>query len=159
MNIFELNFEMDNMNGFNSFLKDMKAENPFLVKATTNDGSTDIFYYDMTNLVRKMYLELQDEFLNFSEEESKEFNEAIENGNSLIFTYSMKHENILNKYLELAKGERSLSFVDPISDKIFYIEDFQNLIRYLFKNILIFLITEKVKMIVNIKNLFKSVKQ
>lgn len=159
MNVFELNFEMDNMNGFNRFLKDMKAENPFLVKSVSDDGSDDIFYYDLTNLVRKMYLELRDKFLDFSEEELKEFNDTIENNEPLVFKYTMKYENILNEYLKLAKGGKSLSFVDPISDKIFYIKDFQNIIKYLFKNILTFLITEKVKMIISIKNLFGIVKQ
>ena len=61
MNSFELTQTMDNLNGFDEFLKFLKTNKPFLVEAHTQDGNKQTTY-DITNLVRSLYSDLTDEF-------------------------------------------------------------------------------------------------
>ena len=61
MNSFELTQTMDNLNGFDEFLKFLKTNKLFLVEAHTQDGNKQTTY-DITNLVRSLYSDLTDEF-------------------------------------------------------------------------------------------------
>ena len=61
MNSFELTQTMDNLNGFDEFLKFLKTNKPFLVEAHTQDGNKQTTY-DITNIVRLLYSDLTDEF-------------------------------------------------------------------------------------------------
>ena len=50
MNSFELTQTMDNLNGFDEFLKFLKTNKPFLVEAHSQDGHKQTTY-EITNLV------------------------------------------------------------------------------------------------------------
>ena len=79
MNSFELTQTMDNLNGFDEFLKYLKTNKPFLVGAHTEDGNKQTTY-DVTNMVRSLYSELT--------------NEINKNEENVFFLINDKYENI-----------------------------------------------------------------
>ena len=149
MNSFELTQTMDNLNGFDEFLKYLKIDKPFLVGAHTQDGNKQTTY-DITNIVRSLYFDLTDEVNKkepdlFLLTDDKYDNETRE---KMIKKYSYIKEKYLSKIITDSDGK--VEHVDIFDHEVYYIKGMKVLINYLYENIITFIIIEKNKFIFNI---------
>ena len=156
MNSFELTQTMDNLNGFDEFLKFLKTNKPFLVGAHTKDGNKQSTY-DITNIVRSLYSDLTNEI---NKKESNLFfltnnkydDETCE---KMIKKYSHIKEKYLNKIITDSDGK--VEYVDIFDHEIYYIKGMKLLINYLYENLITFIIIGKINSFLALKNAINKV--
>lgn len=156
MNSFELTQIMDNLNGFDEFLKFLKINKPFLVEAYTQDGNKQTTY-DITNIVRSLYSDITNEF-NKNESElffliNDKYNDKMRE--EMIKKYSHIEEKYLSKIVTDSDGK--LEYVDIFDHQIYYIKGMKLLINYLYKNLISFIIDEKINSFLSLKNAINEV--
>lgn len=156
MNSFELTQIMDNLNGFDEFLKFLKINKPFLVEAYTQDGNKQTTY-DITNIVRSLYSDITNEF-NKNESElffliNDKYNDKTRE--EMIKKYSHIEEKYLSKIVTDSDGK--LEYVDIFDHQIYYIKGMKLLINYLYKNLISFIIDEKINSFLSLKNAINEV--
>ena len=156
MTSFELTQTMDNLNGFDEFLKYLKTNKPFLVGAHTEDGNKQTTY-DVTNLVRSLYSELTDE-INKNEENAffltndKYDDETQER---MMKKYSYVKEKYLKKIVTDSDGK--IEYVDIIDHEVYYIKGMKLLIEYLYENLITFNIVGRINAFLTLKNAINKV--
>ena len=156
MNSFELTQTMDNLNGFDEFLKFLKTNKPFLIEAHTQDGNKQTTY-DITNIVRSLYSDLTDEF---NKKESDLFflsNDKYNDGTceKMIKKYSYIKEKYLSKIITDSDGK--VKFVDIFDHEVYYIKGMKLLINYLYEKIITFIIVGKINAFLTLKNAINKV--
>ena len=156
MNSFELTQTMDNLNGFDEFLKFLKTNKPFLVGAHTQDGNKQTTY-DITNMVRSLYSDLTNEI---NEKEPSLFfltndkynNETYE---EMIKKYSYIKEKYLSKIVTDSDGK--VEYVDIFDHEVYYIKGMKLLINYLYENLITFIIVGKINSFLTLKNAINEI--
>lgn len=156
MNSFELTQTMDNLNGFDEFLKFLKTNKPFLVEAHTQDGNKQTTY-DITNIVRSLYSDLTDEF---NKKESDLFflsNDKYNDGTceKMIKKYSYIKEKYLSKIITDSDGK--VEYIDIFDHEVYYIKRMKLLINYLYEKIITFIIVGKINSFLTLKNAINKV--
>ena len=156
MNSFDLTQTMDNLTGFDEFLKFLKTNKPFLVGAHTQDGNKQTTY-DITNMVRSLYSDLTNEF---NKKESDLFfltndkynDETCEN---MIKKYSYIKEKYLDKIVTDSDGK--VEYVDVFDHEVYYIKGMKLLINYLYENLITFIIVGRINSFLALKNAINEV--
>ena len=156
MNSFELTQTMDNLNGFDEFLKFLKTNKPFLIEAHTQDGNKQTTY-DITNIVRSLYSDLTDEFNKkepnlFFLTNDKYNNETCE---EMIKKYLHIKEKYLSKIVTDSDGK--VEYVDIFDHEVYYIKGMKLLINYLYEKIITFIIVGKINSFLTLKNAINKV--
>ena len=156
MNSFELTQTMDNLNGFDEFLKFLKTNKPFLIEAHTQNGNKQTTY-DITNIVRSLYSDLTDEFNKkepnlFFLTNDKYNNETCE---EMIKKYSHIKEKYLSKIVTDSDGK--VEYVDIFDHEVYYIKGMKLLINYLYEKIITFIIVGKINSFLTLKNAINKV--
>lgn len=156
MNSFELTQTMDNLNGFDEFLKFLKINKPFLVEAHTQDGNKQTTY-DITNIVRSLYSDLTDEL---NKKESNLFflsNNKYNVGTceKMIKKYSYIKEKYLSKIITDSDGK--VEYIDIFDHEVYYIKRMKLLINYLYEKIITFIIVGKINSFLTLKNAINKV--
>ena len=151
MNSFELTQTMDNLTGFDEFLKFLKTNKPFLVGAHTQDGNKQTTY-DITNLVRSLYSDLTNEFNKkepnlFFLTNDKYNDETCE---EMIKKYSHIKEKYRSKIVTDSDGK--VEYVDIFDHEVYYIKGLKLLINYLYEKIITFIIVGKINSFLTLKN-------
>lgn len=156
MNSFELTQTMDNLNGFDEFLKFLKTNKPFLVEAHTQDGNKQTTY-DITNIVRSLYSDLTDEF---NKKESDLFFLSNDKYNEqtcekMIKKYSHIKEKYLSKITTDSDGK--VEYIDIFDHEVYYIKGMKLIINYLYENLITFIIVGKINAFLTLKNAINKV--
>ena len=156
MNSFELTQTMDNLNGFDEFLKFLKTNKPFLVGAHTQDGNKQTTY-DVTNMVRSLYSELTDEINKNEENAFFLINDKYddETQERMMKKYSYVKEKYLNKIVTDSDGK--IEYVDIFDHEVYYIKGMKLLINYLYENLITFIITGRINAFLTLKNAINKV--
>jgi hypothetical protein len=156
MNSFELTQTMDNLNGFDEFLKYLKTNKPFLVGAHTEDGNKQTTY-DVTNMVRSLYSELTDEINKNEENAFFLINDKYddETQERMMKKYSYVKEKYLNKIVTDSDGK--IEYVDIFDHEVYYIKGMKLLINYLYENLITFIITGRINAFLTLKNAINKV--
>ena len=156
MNSFELTQTMDNLNGFDEFLKYLKTNKPFLVGAHTEDGNKQTTY-DVTNMVRSLYSELTDEINKNEENAFFLINDKYddETQERMMKKYSYVKEKYLNKIVTDSDGK--IEYVDIFDHEVYYIKGMKLLITYLYENLITFIITGRINAFLTLKNAINKV--
>ncbi len=156
MNSFELTQTMDNLSGFDEFLKFLKANKPFLVGAHTQDGNKQTTY-DITNIVRSLYSDLTNDF---NKKEQNLFfltNDKYNDGTceKMIKKYSYIKEKYLSKIVTDSDGK--VEFVDIFDHEVYYIKGMKLLINYLYEKLITFIIVGKINSFLALKTAINEV--
>lgn len=156
MNSFELTQTMDDLTGFDEFLKFLKTNKPFLVGAHTQDGNKQTTY-DITNMVRSLYSDLTNEF---DKKESdlffltnNKYNEQT--CEKMIKKYSHIKEKYLSKITTDSDGK--VEYIDIFDHEVYYIKGMKLIINYLYENLITFIIVGKINAFLTLKNAINKV--
>jgi hypothetical protein len=156
MNSFDLTQTMDNLNGFDEFLKYLKTNKPFLVGAHTEDGNKQTTY-DITNLVRSLYSELTDEINKNEENAFYLTNDKYDDKTQerMMKKYSYVKEKYLSKIVTDSDGK--VEYVDIFDHEVYYIKGMKLLIEYLYENLITFNIVGRINAFLTLKNAINKV--